>query len=268
MYLYILKFDKIEAIKIGIANGSSRIETHMRNYHDVGVNLSESYKVVAKNPKDIRLLEKQILGDYRDSKIKLDCLDGRDGYTEIRKLNILDSILSDIEYKSTRFPQKGISIIKGINNINKKRTIKKTKNWAEKKEYSNKKNIETLQMWLDIIGMYLDDISDVHVQEDKIEIIFSNISHEEYDHITSELLCFTFHSKKNSIENCNLLSYLYSEDGGFDGFSIVVNFNMGTKDQDALNLLDRCKTNLINLLFNNKINEVTLDEQFINKSTQ
>lgn len=114
MFLYILKFSNINALKIGIAKTTNRIAEHSRTYKEFGLDLKNSYRIDAKNKNDIKILEKQLLQDYIDYKVDSNIFDKADGYTEIRRGEIIDLILNDIIHKKDKFINKKITITKGI----------------------------------------------------------------------------------------------------------------------------------------------------------
>lgn len=112
MFLYVLKIPRYKAIKIGIATSQNRIKQHINTYEEI--NLKESYIIKAKLDNTIKQLEKQLLEDYCDFKIEDKELKNKDGYTELRDIGILNNIIEDIQYKSKRFKDKEIEIIKGV----------------------------------------------------------------------------------------------------------------------------------------------------------
>lgn len=124
MFLYVLSIPRYKAIKIGIATNHNRIKQHLNTYKEI--NLKESYIIKAKLNSTIKQLEKQLLEDYCDFKIDNEELKNRDGYTELRNINILNNVIEDIKYKSKRFEDKGIEIAKGIKT--KKSLVKKNNN--------------------------------------------------------------------------------------------------------------------------------------------
>jgi hypothetical protein len=135
MFLYILKLPKYNCIKIGVAKNYSRIKQHLNTYEEI--NLEESYVVHATNGDTIRQLEKQLLEDYIEYKIENERLMDKDGYTELRKEEILNDVLEDIRYKANKFQNKGINIIEGIE-VKKDEKKKKETNIKTTKKYIQK----------------------------------------------------------------------------------------------------------------------------------
>lgn len=110
MFLYLLKFKTGDMMKVGIAKNNSRIENHERTYSDYGIDLDGSVLVRAKNDKDIKMLEGQLLQDYIDYSIEDEKLLTRDGATEIRSSIAFKLMIEDIKYKAMRFPKKEYQI--------------------------------------------------------------------------------------------------------------------------------------------------------------
>ncbi|MCD3252386.1 hypothetical protein [Clostridium botulinum] len=132
MFLYILNMNKENMIKIGIATGVERIKQHLRTYEEL-IDLDGSFIITAKDDNTIRILEKQLLEDYCEFEIISNKFKGLDGSTELRKIEILDNLLDDIQYKSNKFPYKNIQIKKGIViSINKHKHLQKVKRRTSK----------------------------------------------------------------------------------------------------------------------------------------
>ncbi|MCD3297383.1 hypothetical protein G8T67_11270, partial [Clostridium botulinum C/D] len=132
MFLYILNMNKENMIKIGIATGVERIKQHLRTYEEL-IDLDGSFIITAKDDNTIRILEKQLLEDYCEFEIISNKFKGLDGSTELRKIEILDNLLDDIQYKSNKFPYKNIQIKKGIViSINKHKQLQKVKRRTSK----------------------------------------------------------------------------------------------------------------------------------------
>lgn len=113
MFLYLLNMEKANMFKVGIATNFSRIKQHLNTYKDL-IDLKKSYMINAKDNSTIILFEKQILEDYKEYKITEKLFKNKDGYTELLKINVLDSVLEDINYKKDKFPNKKIKIVKNI----------------------------------------------------------------------------------------------------------------------------------------------------------
>lgn len=140
MFLYLLKFQKREVMKIGIAKNIKRIE-HLRNvYNDLILDIENSKMVIGNNDSDIKLLEKQLLQDYCDFLV-LDDLSGRDGYTELRNGEIFDLVIRDVNDKITKFPSKKLELLDLIiPDKLPKTTIKKDPEASRKIATENLKN--------------------------------------------------------------------------------------------------------------------------------
>lgn len=202
MFLYILKLDEVKAIKIGIATNNERIRSHLLTYKDKKVNLSESYIVKAKNQSDIKLLEQQLLLDYRDYAIESNDLIKRDGYTEIRCDSITNMILEDIQYKQSRHPGKEISINKGIklkskNNTKHKKSRCHHPSQAKMEKYNYFedwaiKNYQTLDNWMEPIIRHREYIVSTEISARRVNIIFDSLSDEQVNELTENDLHYVF----------------------------------------------------------------------------
>ncbi len=182
MILYILKFEEIKAIKIGIATTTQRIYNLKKIYENIEANLEESYIVSTNNKSDIKLLEKQLLGDYCDHKYMDELINGLDGHTEFLNINILEKLIEDIEYKSERFPEKNIQIKKGIQICNNLKTLNlnpKIKTNKKVNLYPEETKVDVHSSYLTILSKYKNEI--VEINYDKYQCLYLKISNIDID---------------------------------------------------------------------------------------
>lgn len=116
--LYVIKFREESIIKIGRTTRQCRIQEIKNEYKEMEIDLSESFLVTAKVDRDIKELEKQLLRDTKHFKIKDVKFHKLNGYTELRRAEILIFIMNAINLESIKFPEKEIRILKEIREPN------------------------------------------------------------------------------------------------------------------------------------------------------
>jgi hypothetical protein len=115
MYLYLLKLKRYDGFKIGIAND---IFTRIKQLNKKEIDVNESYFVESENEKSIKNLERQLLSDYENFKSNLNELSlFTSGNTEIRLSACFDFVISDIEYKISKFPHLQLSVVKKLKEL-------------------------------------------------------------------------------------------------------------------------------------------------------
>lgn len=219
LYLYILKFKKMNIIKIGIAKNFNRIRQHQSTYGDIIVDLQESYRVTAKNKADIKLLEKQLLEDYNEYKVNVSRLNMRDGYTELREDMVLKMILEDITYKAQRFPNKSIKIEKGIS-IPKQKTNMIKKDWKAISQKTQDENKTRIDNWLTRIKKHKANITSICITDNHINIMFNNINYEIIDYLLIENI-YVMYREKGSVGGYNIVGKNYFKETDSSDFSAI-----------------------------------------------
>jgi hypothetical protein len=99
-FLYLIPFSSGDMFKIGFTNGRKRLRDHDKSFN---IDFEKSILVFAKSNAIIRSLETQFLAEYADSIIKIK--NKKDGYTEIRSIEVFEEIIAEIKEKQSRKPR-------------------------------------------------------------------------------------------------------------------------------------------------------------------
>lgn len=204
MFLYILQLTKYNCIKIGVAKNHNRIKQHIKTYGEIG--LEDSYIIHAMNGDTIRQLEKQLLEDYVDYKITNKNLMCKDGYTELREVIILNDVLRDIEYKSKKFENKEIKVIKGIELSNKTHDLKKEiiNNETIQKITEETINIDELLLFRSKLSLVQNNIIDILVSDIVIGVNEYELNISDYASMLNTDTSNIYRDIKKSIMEYNL----------------------------------------------------------------
>ncbi|EQC1535498.1 hypothetical protein ACY1J9_001329 [Clostridium botulinum] len=190
MFLYVLKIPRYNAIKIGIATSQNRIKQHINTYEEI--DLKESYIIKAKLNSTIKQLEKQLLEDYCDFQINDKELRNKDGYTELRNICIVNDLIEDIEYKSKRFKDKEIEVIKGVDVKKQKERKENDKEHEALISKQNKQNENLLNQFIDYIKSIKINIFKINKNNELINELWFKFEEKEKDKINNIFISKNF----------------------------------------------------------------------------
>ena len=233
-YLYILPFINNKHFKIGIStNNYDRIKKHNSTYKvDFGKSI-----IVKGDSKSIKNLERILLTNIPNSIGNL--YEGKDGYTEVRDIDYLDTCLTDIEFFKERLNldvcsinRNDIIVDKTLNHTTKSARTE-TKEFLDRYKNKTEKNIQKQKKYDE------DNISSIDNVFNKISTI---ILEDSFRIIRSDDYSYKIFLTVDTVDKCREIYHSLNHSISTKSMSCII----GVSGMSYTKVTKNCEFNFIN----------------------